>query len=193
MLWLSEGQVGIIPLATLFVAMYAVAYLASPGKSLKICLAACIASQLFSLSPLYNYLQDNYPNSVIFFIYFAIYATASIYFIVLILVNPQENLGNYKPAVTCFIMSLFEIISYETFYSEFNFKGFESVLYDYYEIIVTLLHVVVIGSVVRWSELRSFAGRFYNLISNVFLDRCWFLLNRGKTRYNKAKRINREN
>jgi len=193
MLWLSESQLSGTPLAILFVLSYCVAYLASPSKALLVCLAACATSQAFGLSPIHNHLQDNYPNSVIFFIYFAIYAIASIYFVVLMLVNPQENLGNYKPAVTCFIMSLFEIISYETFYSEFNFKGFESVLYDYYEIIVTLLHVVVISSVVRWSELRSFAGRFYNLISNVFLDRCWFLLNRGKTRYNKAKRINREN
>lgn len=193
MLWLSEGQVGIIPLATLFVFMYIVAYLAGQNKSLKICLLACVISQMFSLSPLHTHIQDNYPNSAIFFIYFAIYAAASSYFIYTIVTNIQENIGNYKPAATCLIMALFEIISYETFYSEFSFEGFENVLYDYYEIIVTLLHLVIISSVVRWSEFRSFVGRFCNLISGVFLDRCWFLLNRRQTRYNKERRINREN
>jgi len=193
MLWLSASQVESIPANAVFVAMYLVATLASPSKGLTICFLAVMASIAFSLSPLYNYLTGNYPNSVIFFIYFAIYAIASIYFAITILLNIKENLGNYKPAVTCFIMALFEIISYETFYSEFSIKGFENVLYEYYEIIVTLLHVVVIGSVVRGDDLRSFSRRFRDIVSSVFLDRCWVLLSGGKTRYNKAKQVNREN
>lgn len=187
MLWFSESQEQGLLANAAFLAMYFVANLADPSRSLKVCWLACLSSIVFSLSPLYNYLLAEHNNSIIFFIYFAVYAIASIHFLISILIDHKNNMANYKPMITCFIMAAFELISYEIFYNDLKYNGTEDILYDYYEVIITLLHVVVISSVVRWDECRRFAGRFCNLLSGFFLDCSMALLNRGQTSYNKKR------
>lgn len=179
MLWFSGEQIAAIPLGALFVAMYVFANLASPGKNLLIATYAAMASIVFSFSPAYNYLISTSENSIIFFVYFSIYAIAAVLMALSTPARKKLAFAHCIPAMACFIMALFEFISYETFYNGLKYKGFENILYDYYEVIVTLLHVVVIAAVVRWSELRSFAGRFCNLVSRLFLDCHSALLNRG--------------
>ena len=136
-----------IPFDLLLVAMYLIAILVCKSKEMYICTLACIASQAYCLSPLYNLTIGNNP-SLVFLIY------ASIYFTVIRL------LGTYKVIAMCFIMALFEGIMYKAYLNELGHHGIENWLYNNYESIVALLHAGIIFQVVEWSRLINNCKRY---------------------------------
>lgn len=136
---LSESQS--VSMGVILVAIYLVATPISTKEIHKLTLT-CIIAQAYCLSPLYNATLE-YNSSLVFLVYASIYFTAIRY------------LQTYKVIAACFIMALFEGLMYKAYLNELGHKGFEEWLYFNYESIVTLLHVVAIGSVVSGSKLRS--------------------------------------
>lgn len=145
--WLDVSQSGSIGLDMSLIAIYMVAMPLSRSGDLYKCLLACILCQVYGLSPLYNYTLEVNP-SLVFLIYASIYFTAI------------RFITTYKVIAACFIMALFEGLMYKAYLNELGNKGIEDGLYDNYEYIVTLLHIVILFSMVRWDVVRSSYRRF---------------------------------
>lgn len=141
-----------ISLSMIFIAAYLAAMIFIRNKEVSFCMISCLASQIYCLSPAYNATLI-YQPSLVFLVY------ASIYFTVI------KYLHTYKVMVTCFIMAFFELIMYKAFLNEIGHREVEEFLYINYESIVTLLHVVIILSLVSWGRVRS----AYRIISNSLL------------------------
>jgi len=136
-----------VSLSMIFMAAYLAAFLFSSGKDIVYAFGASIACQCYGLSPLYNYTLEVNP-SLVFLIYASIYFTAI------------RFLSTYKVIAACFIMALFEGLMYKAYLNELGNKGIEDGLYYNYEYIVTLLHLAILFSLVRWNVVRS-ANRFF--------------------------------
>jgi len=128
-------------------AAYLVAFLFSKSKDMVCVLGANVAAQCYVISPLYNYTLEVNP-SLVFLIYASIYFTAI------------RFITTYKVIAACFIMALFEGLMYKAYLNELGNKGIEDGMYDNYEYIVTLLHLAILLSLVRWDVVRS-ANRFF--------------------------------
>ena len=129
-------------LGAVLMAAYLIAIGTSKTKDSSLAAMAFIASNLYCISPLYKYTIDINP-SLVFLIYASIYFTAI------------RFITTYKVIAACFIMALFEGLMYKAYLNELGNKGIEDGLYDNYEYIVTLLHLTILFSMVRWDVIRS--------------------------------------
>ncbi len=136
-----------VSLSMIFMAAYLVAFLFSKSKDMVCVFGANVAAQCYVISPLYSYTLEVNP-SLVFLIYASIYFTAI------------RFITTYKVIAACFIMALFEGLMYKAYLNELGNKGIEDGLYDNYEYIVTLLHIVILFSMVRWDVVRSSYRRF---------------------------------
>ena len=126
----------------------------------------CIAAQAYCLSPIYNYTLD-YNAPLVFLIYASIYFTAIRY------------LHSYKVIAACFIMALFEGLMYKAYLNELGHNGTEEWLYNNYESLVTLLHLVIVSAVVHWGRVRSFCRYIGNNLLRPFMYNSLLLPFRG--------------
>lgn len=113
------------------------------------CMMAMIACQVYCLSPLYNLTLEVNP-SLVFLIYASIYFTA------------VRFLTSRKVMIACFIMALFEGLMYKAYLNELGNHGIENWLYDNYESLVTLVHLIVIGSNIHWARVISGCRDYIN-------------------------------
>ena len=139
-LQLCNDQLRGLHLDMLLIAIYLVAIFMRKSKELYICALASIASQAFSLSPLYRFTLE-YEPSAVFLVYSAIYFTVIRY------------LSTYKVMLACFIMAAFELIVYKAYRDEIGIVWIESFLYENYELLVTLCHLAIINSVLNWRKI----------------------------------------
>lgn len=164
--WFDVSQNGSIGLDMSLVAIYLVAIPVLKSREIYVCLLACIACQIYGLSPVYNLTLETNP-SLVFLIYASIYFT-SIRF-----------LTTYKVIAACFIMALFEGLMYKAYLNELGHKGIEEGLYSYYEYFVTLLHLNILISMVRWDYVRRFYRSFRDNLLRPFLYERLLLPYRG--------------
>lgn len=164
MTWLAHAEN--IGLDLTLVAIYFVAMSISRSKEITVCLLASLASNIYCISPLYKATIEINP-SLVFLIYASIYFT-SIRF-----------LTSYKVIAACFIMALFEGLMYKAYLNELGHKGIEEGLYSYYEYFVTLLHLNILISMVRWDYVRRFYRSFRDNLLRPFLYERLLLPYRG--------------
>lgn len=158
MAWLAYAEN--IGLDLTLVAIYFVAIAISKSKEIAVCLLASLASNIYCLSPFYTYTVETSPQ-LAFLVYASIYFTA------------MNFLSSYKVLSACFIMAVFEIIMYKAYLNELGHKGIENGLYDNYEYIVTLLHLNILLSMVRWDIVRStYRSIRDNLLRPFLHERC---------------------
>lgn len=138
------------------VAIYLIAIPITSGKDVPRLILTCIVAQAYCLSPLYNATLE-YNPSLVFLVY------ASIYFTII------RYLTSYKVMIACFIMALFEVLMYKAYLNELGHKGIENGLYEHYETIVTLLHLVVISTMVSAGRIRSYYRFFSNNLLRPFM------------------------
>lgn len=120
----------------------------------------CFAIQIYCMSPLYN-ITIAHSGKIVFLVYASIYFTA------------MNFLSSYKVLSACFIMAVFEVIMYKAYLNELGNKGIENGLYDNYEYIVTLLHLNILLSMVRWDIVRStYRSIRDNLLRPFLYERC---------------------
>lgn len=156
-----------ISLSMVFMAAYLAAFLlAKNHKELFVVMGASVASQCFGISPLFNLTLEINP-SLVFLIYASIYFTAI------------RFLTSYKVIAACFIMALFEGLMYKAYLNELGHKGIEEGLYSYYEYFVTLLHLNILISMVRWDYVRRFYRSFRDNLLRPFLYERLLLPYRG--------------
>jgi len=154
--WLNQEQLGVIPFNSALIVAYLIFAPVFRCRDIYVCMLASIASQAYGISPLYNYTLEVNP-SLVFLIYASIYFTAI------------RFITTYKVIAACFIMALFEGLMYKAYLNELGNKGIEDGLYDNYEYIVTLLHLTILFSMVRWDVIRSSYRRFRDNLLLPFL------------------------
>jgi len=136
---LSHDQLRGLDLGLIITALYLSLALLIQSKSIAICALAFIASEVYCLSPAYS-ATLKYDPSAVFLIYSFIYFTVIRY------------LSTYKVMLACFIMAVFELIVYKAYRDEIGIVFIEGFLYDNYELLVTLCHLVIINSVIDWRK-----------------------------------------
>ena len=160
-LQLCNDQLRGLHLDMFLIAIYLVAIFICKAKDLYVCTLASIVSQAFSLSPLYRATLE-YEPSAVFLIYSFIYFTVIRY------------LSTYKVMLACFIMAVFELIVYKAYRDEIGVVFVEGFLYDNYELLVTLCHLVIINSVIDWRKVvisvRDYCLPLLRTIRNVSLS-----------------------
>lgn len=149
--WFIDSQTGSLSLDGFLVFIYLVVALLISSTDTAKCLLASVSCQIYGLSPLYNHIDNNYPDAT-FLIYSFVYFLA-IY-----------SLKSYKVMIACFIMAIFQIIMHKAMLNEIGSYTASLWLYNNYEILVTLLHGYIVFSVVRGNKLRS---SVWNCIDNI--------------------------
>lgn len=153
-------------LGVIIAAAYVLAAFTFKGRELSIASLAFLASNIYCISPLYKATIEINP-SLVFLIYASIYFTAI------------RFLTTYKVIAACFIMALFEGLMYKAYLNELGHKGIEEGLYSYYEYFVTLLHLNILISMVRWDYVRRFYRSFRDNLLRPFLYERLLLPYRG--------------